>query len=154
MDGVWLSLDTSRRNMGLCNFVAAHRVLECQTPSGAGMGLRLQLSVLGQTAGASLETLSYSPPSITAVTPASVPTQGAFVAIQGFNFGLDLANTSVQLSTGVELRDLVFVVPHRTLRVNVPYEAIAGVSSFTLLVKAGTQVGVCVRCACVVRSIM
>lgn len=143
VDGVWLMLGTNRLPMVGCVFVSPHRGLECQTPTGTGLGLRLQVSVLGQASGVSLDTLSYSPPQVAAVTPASVPTEGAFVSITGFNFGVDMANTSVQLSTGAELRDVAFVVPHRTLRVSIPYAAIAGVSTFSLLVKAGTQVGWC-----------
>lgn len=141
VDGVWLVHGGSgRRNMVGCVFVMPHRALECQTPSGTGTGLRLQLSVLGQASGVSLDTVSYSPPQVSTVTPASVPTEGAFVSIEGVNFGSDLASTSVLLSTGVELRDVAFVVPHRGLRVHIPHTAIAGVRNFTLVLRAGSQV--------------
>jgi hypothetical protein len=123
-----------------CEFVTPHRVLECQTPSGTGTGLRLQLSVLRQTSGVSLDTLSYSPPLVTRVTPASIPTQGSLVSIYGSNFGADVTNTSVLLSTGVELHDVTFVAVHRHLRAIIPYSAIIGVSNFTLVVRAGGQV--------------
>jgi hypothetical protein len=143
VDGVWLSDGSSRLDLANCSFVVPHHELMCATPSGVGVGLRLKLSVLAQATGVSLETLSYSPPEILSTTPVAVPTSGTFLYLQGYNFGSDPSNTTVVLSTGSVLSEVVFLVPHRTLRVEIPPTALSGVSSFHVQLLAGGQVGVC-----------
>jgi hypothetical protein len=139
VDGVWLGSGPTRRDLANCTFLQAHHAIECLTPPGVGTGHRLKVSVLAQASGVSLEALSYHPPTIASVLPASLPTTGTFVFLRGSNFGNDPTNTSLLLN-GAVVRDIAFQVPHRQLRIDVTEAELLGVSSVTVQLAVEGQV--------------
>jgi hypothetical protein len=124
-----------------CSVVGAgHTRIHCSTPSGVGAGYTWTLSVAGQPSAPSVQTTSFAPPSLTAVTVAgigavdvgelgAVPTAGgATVTLEGSNFGLDSSAVLVTWN-GLVMSNVAMNVPHSSLSfASLPGQGTAGVN--------------------------
>jgi VCBS repeat-containing protein len=84
-----------------CSVTLANTEVTCTVAHGVGKNLKWVVTVNGHTSPASVDTTSYTPPSITSVVVAggSIPTRGSTnVAISGNNFGPP--GTSVSVTYG------------------------------------------------------
>jgi hypothetical protein len=139
VDRVWYAVDDLQFDMVNCSLQEPHAVLLCSTAEGVGVGLRLHVSVLGQSTPPSVQTLSYQAPRIDSTVPTALPTQGGFLFLHGFNFGNNPGGTQVVVD-GEVLTQVAFVTPHRAVRVLVPEELLRGVASVRATMVAGGQV--------------
>ncbi len=83
-----------------CTLLLPDSWLQCALPVGSGAISLVTVTVLGQSGTFVPTGLAYAPPSISTLSPSSVPTTGATVTVAGANFGNLLSNV-VLLVNGV-----------------------------------------------------
>jgi hypothetical protein len=72
-----------------CAYTLAHRVLRCLLPPGVGPITRVAVSVLGQVGHLDITGMTYAPPTVSFVAPATWPTDvtSMTVTVTGSGFG-------------------------------------------------------------------